>query len=67
MTTALTVAFQKAGGKLFTSRHLSKINIKDQQVTGIHTDSEFVPAELVIVATGAWLSQVKGLPNHTNT
>lgn len=62
MTTALTVAFQKAGGKLFEQTPVTKINIKDQQVTGIHTDSEFVPAELVIVAAGAWLSQVKGLP-----
>ena len=62
MTTALTVAFQKAGGKLFEQTPVTKINIKDQQVTGIHIDSEFVPAELVIVAAGAWLSQVKGLP-----
>ena len=62
MTAALTVAFQKAGGKLFEQTAVTKINIKDQQVTGIHINSEFVPADLVIVAAGAWLSQVEGLP-----
>ena len=62
MIAALTVAFQKAGGQLLEQKSVAQVEVRGQQAVGIRTGLELVPAEVVVLAAGAWLSKIGGLP-----
>jgi len=55
---ALIVSNQKAGVNLVTHCEVLSLRIEHEQVTGVDTSSGFFSAPTVIVAAGAWTSQI---------
>lgn len=59
---ALRTAFLAAGGKLHEHRTVTAIETAAGRVTGLRLDAERVAADLVVLAAGAWSSEIAGLP-----
>jgi glycine oxidase len=55
---ALTVANQKLGVRLVTNCEVRSLRIEREKVTGVETSSGLFNAPIVVVAAGAWSSQI---------
>ncbi len=64
MVLALSQAFLQAGGNLQEQTPVQGVVIKQSRVQGVRLADKVLPSETVIVATGAWSRQLKGLPAH---
>lgn len=62
LVAALKSAFLRAGGTLREQARVSKILVEDSRVRGVCLDNEVVPATAIILAAGAGISQIDGLP-----
>jgi glycine oxidase len=67
LLTALTAANERLGVDLETGTTVTSLRIERNRVTGIETSRGFVAAEAVVIAAGAWSSQLgaadKALPD----
>lgn len=59
---ALERAFVAAGGTLRTHAPVEAIEIGDGRVAGVRVAGARQPADVVVVAAGAWSGQIHGLP-----
>jgi glycine oxidase len=64
---ALRQLFLEAGGRLHEGRAVEAVEIERGRVVGLRLagedgDAEFLPAERVLLAAGAWSRQIEGLP-----
>jgi len=63
LANALTAAVQAAGGCVSSGSAVEAVRSVSGQVTGVRTeDGREFPADVVVVAAGAWSGQVGGLP-----
>lgn len=63
LTRALATAFERAGGRLVEKCAIVRIAIDDGGVAAVITDAgERVACQQVVVAAGAWVRQLDGLP-----
>ena len=62
LVTALSIANQKAGVKLFTETTVVSLQIKDGKISGIETTRGGIATENVVIAGGAWVSEL-GVPD----
>jgi glycine oxidase len=58
---ALAEAFRRAGGVLMTGAAVA-VDVEAGQVRGIVRGDEFYPADLVVIAAGAWSRDIGGVP-----
>lgn len=64
VVTALTQAFQAAGGLIREQTPVAGLVVARNRVQGIRlADDAVVPCETVVITAGAWTSQLSGLPN----
>lgn len=65
LISALATANEALGVNVLTGVSVDSLNIKQHRVTGIETSRGFVACEKVVIACGAWTSQVinEALPN----
>lgn len=65
LISALATANESLGVKVLTGVSVDSLNIKRNRVTGIETSRGFISCETVVIAGGAWTSQVinEVLPN----
>jgi glycine oxidase len=61
---ALRSAFLAAGGTLREHAPVSAVDIVGERVTGVRVGAERYAFDLVVLAAGAWSSQIGGLPRH---
>jgi glycine oxidase len=67
LTTALQIAFERAGGELLTGTEAAELVVDANRVTGVRlTGGELLVAEQVVVAAGPWSAQLRGLPDGTS-
>jgi glycine oxidase len=59
---ALRVAALKAGVTLQENTEVERVVISDNRVTGIGIAGEIFPADIVVLAAGAWSRGIAGLP-----
>src|SRR6185503_18056961 len=59
LVAALAVANQKHGVNLRTNCEVRAVRIENERVTGVETSAGFLSAPFVIVAAGAWTSQIR--------
>jgi glycine oxidase len=62
VATALAVAFRGAGGRLHERSAVETIDVNDGVATGVVVAGERRPADLVVLAAGAWAQDVPGVP-----
>jgi glycine oxidase len=55
---ALVKANERLGVRLFTDCHVSELLIENEKVRGVETSNGFVFARVVVLAAGAWTSQI---------
>jgi glycine oxidase len=55
---ALVLANQRLGVRLATNCEVSSLRIENEMIRGVETSNGFVAARVVIVAAGAWTSQI---------
>jgi len=55
---ALVKANEKLGVRLITDRHVSELLIENEKVRGVETSNGFVATSVVVLAAGAWTSQI---------
>ncbi|HYR77273.1 MAG TPA: glycine oxidase ThiO [Pyrinomonadaceae bacterium] len=55
---ALVKANEKLDVRLITDCHVSKLLIENEKIRGVETSSGFVVARVVVLAAGAWTSQI---------
>ncbi len=58
LAAALAIAFVRAGGQLKLNEAVAKIEKPDGRVTGVLTQFGLYPADAVIAANGAWISDL---------
>jgi glycine oxidase len=56
---ALVRANEELGTQFVTGSSVTALRIKDQKVLGVETSNGFVAAPVVVVAAGAWASEIK--------
>jgi glycine oxidase len=61
---ALTRAFVAAGGDLREETEVERIEIEGGKVRGVRVAGEFLEADIVVLAAGAWSGLVDGLPKE---
>ena len=67
LTTALQIAFERAGGELLTGTEAAELVVDGERVTGVRlARGELLAAERVVVAAGPWSGQLRGLPDGAN-
>jgi glycine oxidase len=67
LTTALQIAFERAGGVLLTETEVVELALAGDRVTGIRLASgELLIATRVVVAAGPWSGRLRGLPGGTS-
>ena len=67
LTTALQIAFERAGGVLRTETEAAELALEGDRVTGIRLASgELLMAAQVVVAAGPWSGRLRGLPAGTS-
>jgi glycine oxidase len=59
---ALMAAFRRAGGDLYEGAAVDRIEIAGGRVTGVRVGEDVVPADIVVLAAGAWSREIGGLP-----
>jgi glycine oxidase len=59
LISALVRANEKLGTQLMTGSPVTALRIKDKEITGVETSQGFVSTPVVVVAAGAWASQIK--------
>ena len=59
---ALQKAFKLAGGTLCEQSEVFEIVIKQNRVQGVRLSNEFLAADTVVLAAGAWSKDLPGLP-----
>ena len=64
LVVALKAAFLQAGGTLREQVQVSEILTENKQVCGVRLGNEILSANIVIVAAGAWVRQIDGVPDH---
>ena len=65
LTEALTEACRRAGADLRAGIEVRSVELDAGHVVGLRTaDGEFVEAENVVIAAGAWSGLIEGLPEH---
>jgi len=62
LVTALKPALVKAGGELREHAEVKGIEIAEGKVIGVQVGDTFHPADVVVVAAGAWSRDLPGLP-----
>ena len=60
LVAALTASARKAGVRLLTETHVDSINVERGRVVGVGTSKGALSAPLVVVASGAWSSLIRG-------
>lgn len=64
LVNALRLAFLAAGGELRLYSEVNEIETAGGKVTGIRCDEDITPADVVVLAAGAWSRGIKGLPKE---
>ena len=64
MVKALKHVYQMYGGKLYEKCNVKSIEIEDRVASGIHTESEYHNADIVILAAGCWAAKIIGIPDN---
>ena len=67
LSAALAVAIERAGGELREHAEVARIAVSDdgERVAGVELlDGQRVAADQVVVAAGAWVGALDGLPEH---
>lgn len=64
MVKALKHVYQRCGGKLYEKCSVKSIEIEDRVATGIHTESEYHDADIIILAAGCWSTKIAGIPDN---
>jgi glycine oxidase len=59
---ALISAFRRAGGHLHECVAIDHIEIAGGHAVGVRLNEEVVPADIVVLAAGAWSREIGGLP-----
>ena len=59
---ALKVAFVRAGGRLIENVGEAAVKVTSGRVVGVAASGISYPADIVVVAAGAWTPDVRGLP-----
>jgi glycine oxidase len=59
---ALVEAFRRAGGRLHEGAAIDGIEVAQGRATGVRVRDSLVPADVVVLAAGAWSRDVGGLP-----
>lgn len=59
---ALLAACERKGVNVLANCAVNAIKTDTRRVLGLHTSAGFVAARIVVNATGAWCSQLKGVP-----
>ena len=62
LVTALVAAFRRAGGHLHDGAAVRTIETARGRVVGIRVGEDIVPADVVVLAAGAWSREIDGLP-----
>ena len=62
LVAALRAAARKAGVVIREHAAVDRVKTDDGRVTGVHADGRVFPADVVIVAAGAWSRSIAGLP-----
>jgi glycine oxidase len=62
VVTALRAAFLAAGGKLHEHSPVDAVEIRGGRVTGLRLGETCHAADMVVLAAGAWASEIAGLP-----
>ncbi len=61
---ALKTAFSRAGGRLHERAPVTGLDHAGGRVRGVSLENHSVPADLVVLAAGAWSRDLAGLPEH---
>jgi glycine oxidase len=61
---ALKRAFRAAGGRLLEHRAVEAVDVAAGRAVGVRAAGERHPADTVVLAAGAWSSQISGVPRH---
>jgi glycine oxidase len=65
LSVALVAAVERAGGTLRERAEVGRVAVADEQVEGVElSGGERVHADRVVIAAGAWVGQLDGLPRH---
>lgn len=59
LISALVRANEELGTQLITGSPVTALRIKDKKISGVETAQGFVSAPVVVLAAGAWASQIK--------
>jgi glycine oxidase len=62
LSLALKEAFTRAGGGLHERSEVTAIDVQAGRVRGLWVGERHVPAEVVVLAAGAWSRDIEGLP-----
>ena len=62
MVQALFAAARAAGVRVHENAAVQQLDVRGERVRGVRVADTFVPAEAIVVATGAWTSDLPGLP-----
>lgn len=62
LVTALGEAFKRAGGRLRERSEVQGIETNGGRASGIWCAGELIPADIVVLAAGAWSRALEGLP-----
>jgi glycine oxidase len=62
IVTALRHAFEGSGGQLLEHSRVQEVMISDRQVRGVRLSTTTLEDDTVIITTGAWTSQLVGIP-----
>ncbi|GAB0057512.1 Glycine oxidase [Candidatus Magnetaquicoccaceae bacterium FCR-1] len=67
LSAALAAAAARLGAEFRSGDRVRAIEIEAGRVTGVKTEGGFLPADRVVVAGGAWSSEIPGLPRLRTT
>ncbi len=62
LSAALASAAARSGAVFRSGERVRELRIGDDRVHGVLTDAGLIPAEWVVVAGGAWSSEIRGMP-----
>jgi len=65
LSAALAVAVERAGGVLCEHAEIARVAVAGEQVEGVElTDGERIHTDQVVIAAGAWVEALDGIPAH---
>ncbi|MBF0270688.1 MAG: glycine oxidase ThiO [Magnetococcales bacterium] len=62
LSAALAAAASRKGAEFRSGERVRELVVVDNRVQGVRTDAGLIPADRVVVAGGAWSSEIQGLP-----